>query len=123
MTSTLLGFSTGAVLGGLHGARIAALRFRAENTHRLPSSSKGWYLYHKSKNYTMMLSGLGESVRMGAKVGFWVGGFYVVEASMDHLRGDRRDVFSTVVAGLSVAGAFSAWSKFACLLDVEWGVY
>ena len=48
---------------------------------------------------------------MGGKVGFWAGGFFVVEEAVDELRGGRRDFFSTVIAGLSVAGGFSAWSK------------
>ena len=48
---------------------------------------------------------------MGGKVGLWVGGFFTVEEAVDRFRGGRRDFFSTVIAGLSVAGGFSAWSE------------
>lgn len=59
----------------------------------------------------MALGGVKEGFKMGGKVAFWVAGFFMVEEAVDHLRGGRRDFLSTVVAGLSVAGGFSAWSK------------
>ena len=43
-------------------------------------------------------------------MGFWVGSFFAVEEAIDRARG-RVDFLSTVVAGLSVAGGFSAWSE------------
>ena len=110
-TATAGAFFTGMFLGLTHGSQTAGLRFRAENSHRLPKSSTGWYLYHKSKNYHMMLGGVKEGLKMGTKVGFWVGGFFTVEEAIDRARGGRKDFLSTVVAGLSVAGGFSAWSK------------
>lgn len=58
----------------------------------------------------MMLGGVKEGFKMGGKVGVWVGGFFTVEEAVDRLRGGRRDVLSTVVAGLSIAGGFSVWS-------------
>ncbi len=104
-------FFTGMFLGLSHGSQTAGLRFRAENSHRFPNSSTGWYLYHKSKNYHMMLGGVKEGLKLGSKVAFWAGGFFVVEEAVDRVRGGKRDFVSTVVAGLSVAGGFSAWSK------------
>lgn len=35
----------------------------------------------------------------------------MVEEAVDRVRGGKRDFASTVVAGLSVAGGFSAWSR------------
>lgn len=105
-------FLTGMALGLSHGSRSAGLRFRAEHAHRLPQTPTGWYLYHKSKNYHVMLGGVKEGFKMGGKVGIWVGGFFVVEEALDHLRGGRRDFFSTVVAGLGIAGGFSLWSMW-----------
>ncbi|KAI9704984.1 MAG: hypothetical protein M1836_006764 [Candelina mexicana] len=109
---TALGVSslTGLFLGVSHGSQTAALRFRAENAHRLPTSSTGWYLYHKSKNYHVLYGGVGEGLKMGFKVGAWVGMFFTVEEAVDRLRGGRKDVASTVVGGLGVAGAWSIWS-------------
>jgi hypothetical protein len=54
---------------------------------------------------------------MGLRVGWWVGMFVVIEEAVDRLRygsGRGGDFLSTVVAGLGVAGGFSAWSK--CLI-------
>ncbi len=104
-------FFTGMFLGLSHGSQTAGLRFRAENSHRFPNSSTGWYLYHKSKNYHMMLGGVKEGLKLGSKVAFWAGGFFVVEEAVDRVRGGKRDFVSTVVAGLGVAGGFSLWSK------------
>lgn len=104
-------FLTGAALGISHGGRTAGMRFRAENSHRFPTTSAGWYLYHKSKNYHMMLGGIKEGLKMGSKIGFWAGGFFIVEEAVDEWRG-TKDFLSTVVAGMTIAAGFSAqpWS-------------
>ena len=107
--ATTVAFVTGLTLGLSHGSKTTGLRFRAENSHRFPTTSTGWYLYHKSKNYHMMLGGVKEGVKMGSKVAFWGGGFFLVEEAVDRLRG-TKDFLSTIVAGLSVSGGFSAWS-------------
>jgi hypothetical protein len=113
------GLFTGVILGGAHGAQMSSLRFRAENTHRLPTSTKGWYLYHKTKNYHMMYYGLQEGCRTGLRLATWTGAYFTVEAAVDRLRGERKDFMSSVVAGLSVAGAFSAVSEFV-QFEYEW---
>jgi len=110
-TAALMGAGTGLILGLSHGAKTIALRYRAENAHRLPTTHKGWYLYHKSKNYNCMLGGLKEGGEMAVKIGFWTMAFFTVENSMDKLRNDQKDVFNTMVAGVSTAGAFSVWSE------------
>lgn len=115
---TLLGsFTVGLCLGLSQGMQISNLRFRAENAHRFPTSPTGWYLYHKSKNYHVMIGGLKEGLKMGSKVAFWGGGFFVVEEAVDRLRG-RNDFLSTLVAGLGVAGGFSLWSKYSLTLSI-----
>ncbi|OBT72161.1 hypothetical protein VF21_08768 [Pseudogymnoascus sp. 05NY08] len=111
LLGTSTGFLVGLTLGGSHGFGLAGLRFRAENAHRLPKEPTGWYLYHKSKNYRMMLEGVKEGVRMGGRVAVWTGVFLGVEEVVDVVRG-RRDVGGTVVASLSVAGGFSLWNRF-----------
>ena len=106
-------FLTGAALGVSHGGKTAGMRFRAENSHRFPTTSTGWYLYHKSKNYHMMLGGIKEGLKMGSKVGFWVGTFFIVEEAVDEWRG-TKDFLSTVVAGLTTAAGFSGRLWSAC---------
>lgn len=48
---------------------------------------------------------------MGTKVGFWVGTYIAIEEAIDRARGGRADFLSSVIAGMSVAGGFSLWSK------------
>lgn len=108
----------GMTLGVSQGAMMTGLRFRAENAHRLPASQTGWYLYHKSKNYHMMLGGLKEGLGMGLTQGVLVGAFIVLEEAVDQFRGGKRDFGSTVVAALGASGAFSLWS--ACKPVLLW---
>jgi hypothetical protein len=109
------GFALGAILGASHAGSGAALRFRAENAHRLPDSTKGWYLYHKSKNYNVMHAALREAAKMGVKIGFWAGGFFWLEDMIDAARRGRKDFVSTTLTGLVIGGSFSAWSGFSVL--------
>ncbi|KAI0032049.1 hypothetical protein K488DRAFT_50811 [Vararia minispora EC-137] len=60
----------GTVVGGMRGARLAGMRFLAENAHRPPRTVRGWYLYNKSKNYKMVLAGLREAGVQSSKLGF-----------------------------------------------------
>jgi len=102
-------FLTGLALGLSHGGKSAGMRFRAESSHRFPTTPAGWYLYHKSKNYHVMLGGVKEGAKMGSKIAFWSGSFFMVEEAIDRYRG-TKDFLSTVVASLTLAGGFSAWS-------------
>ena len=111
--ATAVAFVTGAALGVSHGGKTAGMRFRAENSHRFPNTSTGWYLYHKSKNYHIMLGGIKEALKMGSKIGFWTGSFFIVEEAVDEWRG-TKDFMSTVVAGMTIAAGFSAQPWSAC---------
>ncbi|KAI9883451.1 MAG: hypothetical protein M1823_004785 [Watsoniomyces obsoletus] len=106
-----LASATGLGLGISQGSRTTALRFRAENAHRQPTTATGWYLYHKSKNYNVMFGGITQGLKTAGRFGAFVGGFYTVEEAVDRLRG-TKDFMSTVVAGLGIAGAFSVWNRF-----------
>ncbi|OCK77766.1 hypothetical protein K432DRAFT_303465 [Lepidopterella palustris CBS 459.81] len=136
--SASMGFLCGLILGSSHGGRMAGLRFRAENAHRLPDTANGWFMYHKSKNYYRMRWGLREGVRKGAMLAVWVGVFFVCEESVDVFRGTwrrgwesgglatggdgfreveekmrgSRDFVSTVCAGLGTSGLWSLYYKF-----------
>ncbi|KAF2247557.1 hypothetical protein BU26DRAFT_520675 [Trematosphaeria pertusa] len=132
-------FTVGTTLGYTTTARLAALRFRAENAHRLPVSNPGWYLYHKSKNYYKLQQGIPAGLRSGAYLAAWSGVFFVLEESLDVFRGtwragrtlaemegvdeldlrrvDRgvegsRDFWSSAVAGMVTGGLWSVWSGF-----------
>ncbi|KZL73586.1 hypothetical protein CT0861_02924 [Colletotrichum tofieldiae] len=106
----MVGFGIGTTLGLAHGGRTAQLRFRAEHAHKMPTTTTGWYLYHKSKNYHAMQGGLREGLRMGSRLSFWTLMTFGLESTVDRYRG-KTDLLSTVLASLTVAGGFSLWSK------------
>ncbi|KAG5926663.1 hypothetical protein E4U53_003033 [Claviceps sorghi] len=108
VSSGVIGFTLGAMQGG----QMAQLRFRAEHAHKMPDTTTGWYLYHKSKNYHTMQGGIREGFRMAAKTGFWSFMALGLESTVDRYRG-CSDMFSTTVATLTVAGAFSLWHGFS----------
>ena len=100
----------GTLLGISHGSTMSGMRFRAENSHRFPTTSTGWYLYHKTKNYHVMLGGIKEGLKMGFKTSFWTGSFFVIENAIDNLR-HEQDCLSSTIAGLTVAGNFAWFSR------------
>ncbi|KAI5305534.1 hypothetical protein KEM56_004134, partial [Ascosphaera pollenicola] len=99
--ATATACSMGLLLGASHGSSMAALKFRAENAHRLPKSTLQWYQYHRSKNYRAMVGGLKEGSRMGLKLGLGVACFALFEETCDRARHGNKDFLSTVTAGLT----------------------
>ncbi|PVH93467.1 hypothetical protein DM02DRAFT_619266 [Periconia macrospinosa] len=139
LLASFASFSCGTFLGYLNTSRMAALRFRAENAHRLPSTQPGWYLYHKSKSYYKFQQGIPAALRSGAYLSLWTGIFFVIEESMDVFRGTwragrtfsemegvselevnrmdkeiecSRDYLSSTIAGMVTGGLWSATNKF-----------
>lgn len=110
LTCGFVAFIGGGVLGGYQGSQMASLRFRAENSHRFPTTTIGWYLYHKSKNYKCMLAAIKGGLKLGPRLAGWAGSFFFLEEAIDHLRGSRNCV-STVIAGLTMSGVFSIKSE------------
>lgn len=105
--TTMSAFSVGMAMGSSYGSKKAAYRFRAENAHRFPTTSSAWFQYHKSKNYTAIVGGVKEGVRMGFKLGAGAFAFCLFEETVDYARHDQRDFLSTVTAGLSFSGIYS----------------
>lgn len=103
-------FGIGMTLGLAHGSKMAGLRFRAEHAHRLPTTTTGWYLYHKSKNYHLAFGGLKEGFKAGAKLGVLSTAMFCAENLFDEYRGGQ-DCINTVMASLAVSGGFSLWSR------------
>lgn len=105
--TTFAAFTAGMTIGSFHGSKKAAYRFRAENAHRFPTTSAAWFQYHKSKNYTAIVGGVKEGMRMGFKLGAGAFAFCLFEETVDYARHDTRDFLSTVTAGLSFSGIYS----------------
>lgn len=104
-----IAFLVGLSLGTAQGSKMAGMRFRAEHAHKLPDTTTGWYLYHKSKNYHSALGGLIEGAKMGARVAFWTTAMFSIENMFDKYRG-TADMLNTVTSCVAVAGGFSLWS-------------
>lgn len=113
--TALSAFSVGLGIGSQNGARKAAYQFRAENAHRFPTTSTGWFQYHKTKNYKSIVGGVFEGFRLGSKLGLGAMAFCLFEETVDCARHDRRDFISTVIAGLSFSGVYSLIGLFTLL--------
>lgn len=105
MASTM-SFLAGFTLGTAQGGKMAGLRFRAEHAHKLPTTTTGWFLYHKSKNYHLAYGGIREGFRMGFRVCFWTTAMFAIEQMFDSYRG-TADFVNTVTSCVTVAGLFS----------------
>ncbi|KAK5945328.1 hypothetical protein PMZ80_002532 [Knufia obscura] len=127
-----ISFFAGFGLGSAHGSTTAALRYRAENAHRPPTSRTGWYLYGKSRNYHAIIGGVTEGVKNGGRYAAWTTLFLAIEDGLDRARGkvfasrqDReegklargqRDFLNTVSAAVAFSGlygwkhGFDRWS-------------
>ena len=133
--------TAGFFLGAAKGMKDSEMRFRAENAHRLPTTTTGWYLYHKSKNYHALLGGMKEGARMGLRMSGWIAVFFGMEEGVDRGRArivrvyrntvgrprhemdeeedalrlsqvaGNRDFLSTGFAGLGTGGVFAAWNR------------
>jgi hypothetical protein len=135
--SVITGAISGFLIGTIKGSQDAGFRFRAENAHRLPTSQRGWFLYHKSKNYNMMLGGVVEGFKQARKFALWTTLFFVLEEGIDRGRTkivrdllewkrneiiehdneaiileSQRDALSSAFAGLGSAGIFSVYNRF-----------
>lgn len=120
---TSVSFITGFGLGATTGGRRRADRFRAENSHRFPTTQAGWYLYHRSKSYNTTVGAVTEGVKFGGQLAIFAGAFMAVEEIMDRSRGrlfaqvdeeyakGQRDAANTVVAGMSTVGLYIAWKR------------
>ncbi|KAK4444144.1 FAD-linked oxidoreductase-like protein [Podospora aff. communis PSN243] len=110
--ATGMSFILGWSLGTAQGSKMAGLRFRAEHAHKLPDTTTGWYMYHRSKNYHVATAGLIEGVKMGLRVSFWTTTMLGIEHMFDTYRG-TADVLNTLTSCVTVAGGFSLWNRFS----------
>jgi hypothetical protein len=100
------------VIGFLRARRLAAHQFLAENSHRLPTSDAGWYLYHRAKNYQVVWRGFKGAFRYGAIGGACAFLYGFVEEAWDQgVRKGRVDPGGSTVAGTATAGAFAIWNR------------
>jgi hypothetical protein len=105
-TGAFWGFTFGAFIGG----RQAGLQYLAENAHRLPRTKDGWYFYHKTKNYRVLLGGIRQGMRQAGRMGTVCLVYSGLEGIMDRLRDQVSPIHSTL-AGIITAGLFATITK------------
>lgn len=100
------------ILGFIRTRRLAAHQFLAENSHRLPTSDAGWYLYHRAKNYRVVWRGANGGVKYGLAGGAYAFLYGFVEEAWDQgVRNGKVDAGGSVVAGTVTAGVFAMWKR------------
>ncbi|CAO3663772.1 unnamed protein product [Umbelopsis ramanniana] len=102
------GFTIGSYLGG----KQTAYQYLAENAHKLPTTVRGWYFYHKTKNYKVMLGGIKRGVRMGIPTAAICLAYGGMEAALDDAR-KEADMFNSITAGMGTGVLFSAMTKLS----------
>lgn len=102
----LIAGSVGFFRGIIQGSRLAAMRYLAENAHRLPRNVGSWYFFHKRKNYVTLKDGVNTGAVWAFKYCAVTGFFIVTEAAIDRVR-QRVDFLATTgsatLSGLTVA--------------------
>ncbi|KAM3420399.1 hypothetical protein BST61_g3673 [Cercospora zeina] len=109
----------GLILGMAKGSQDTNFRFRAENAHRLPTTQQGWFLYHKSKNYNMMLGGIKEGTRQSFKFAAWTGLFFLLEEGIDRGRAAGRRMWGRFWGGEWKSGARESRLAGAAVLGID----
>jgi hypothetical protein len=104
--SALTGFTIGSLIRG----RQTGLRFTAENWHRKPSTKRGWYLYHRNKNYNIAWGAFKGGFGHAVKFGGFLGAFFAGDICLDILR-RRTDWWHGLAAGTVAGILFSIGSK------------
>ncbi len=116
---------TAGFLSGLFsGSRKAGLQFLAENSHRLPRTTKGWYFYHKTKNYKVLLGGVKSGFQVGIRIASWAGLYVATEAAIDYIRGtiDFAASFTAAVATGAVLGSVYHFRRQTMLRTMRTGM-
>ncbi|KAJ7086658.1 hypothetical protein C8R44DRAFT_820684 [Mycena epipterygia] len=108
----------GAMIGIKRGGQLASMRFLAENAHRTPTTQKGWYLYHKTKNYRVMLGALRGAARDGAYLGAVGVGWVGLEEGLRAVGWGRVAMSG---AGVGTAGLFCALYRMAWKTSLSMG--
>lgn len=101
----------GTAIGAVRGSRKEGLRFLAENAHRAPTTLQGWYFYNKTKNYRMILGGLVEGGRQGAKLSAAAMGWVTIEESIRRF-GHGFEQAAEVGAGVGTGALFGLVCEF-----------
>ncbi|ODV62836.1 uncharacterized protein ASCRUDRAFT_23932, partial [Ascoidea rubescens DSM 1968] len=108
MGTSLFGFISGCY----EGYSKASLRYLAENSHRLPRNVKGWYFYHKRKNYYCLKEGMVEGFKYSPKISFIITSYFSFEALLDTIR-QKKDFLNSVISTTTFCYAYAHYVKLS----------
>ncbi|EMR09095.1 hypothetical protein PNEG_02441 [Pneumocystis murina B123] len=112
--SSFLSFTLGSIVGG----KKSGLRFLVENAHRLPQTVQGWYFYHKTKNYYVMLGGIKVGLKYAFRTSLWVNIYLGMEYILDYVR-KCIDAGNTVLASVLSGLIFSYVHQFSYTMTLR----
>ncbi|KAG5367920.1 hypothetical protein CJU90_0101 [Yarrowia sp. C11] len=111
--SVLIATASFGFLSGFYtGYKRNALRFLAENSHRMPKTVQGWYYYHKNKNYHVLSGGMALGFKYAATMTTCGLAFFGLEAYLDHTRG-TIDFFNTLASTMTAGSVYSLWYRLS----------
>ncbi|KZT19286.1 hypothetical protein NEOLEDRAFT_1183530 [Neolentinus lepideus HHB14362 ss-1] len=108
-TVPFVSFVLGTMIGVQRGSRMASMRFLAENVHRPPRTVRGWYFYHKTKNYKVLWGALKEGGRVGSRLGLITLGWMGTEEGLRRAGGlaeEGREVGAALVTAAGFCGVY-----------------
>lgn len=113
MLSVIIATTSFGFLSGFYsGYKRSALRFLAENSHRMPKTVQGWYYYHKNKNYHVLSGGMATGFKYSAIMTGCGIAFFGLEAYLDHARG-TIDFFNTLSAAVAAGSVYSIFYRLS----------
>lgn len=115
---TTIGSMWGFAIGSYLGGKQTAFQYLAENAHKLPTTVQGWYFYHRTKNYKVILGGVKRGAKMAIPTGAICLTYGAIEAGIDDIR-KEADVLNSVAAGMGTGFLFSAMSKLQVFLALH----
>lgn len=102
--------TTGFLIGALIRGRQTGLQFTAENWHRKPTTQRGWYLYHRNKNYNIAWGAIKGGFGHALKFGLFLGGFFGADIAIDMWR-QKTAWWHGMLAGTACGLLFAVTSK------------
>ncbi|PKK79770.1 hypothetical protein RhiirC2_312450 [Rhizophagus irregularis] len=98
-TTCLLGGIWGFILGSREGAKRSSLQYLAERAHILPKTKEQWYLYHRNKNYKVILGAVKVGLPYAAKMSSLCFLYSGLETTLDFIR-EENDIINSLIAGI-----------------------
>ncbi|KAI8872885.1 hypothetical protein GQ42DRAFT_118741 [Ramicandelaber brevisporus] len=81
-----LSLSVGMLSGGIPALQLRGYQYLAENAHQLPRTKRGWFMYHRQKNYEAMMAFFIGGAKSAVRIMLPVLAFEATTTAIDWLR-------------------------------------